>query len=548
MLLDMQQLWPALGWLFLGVILYAEVHYRWWPFPSRYFRKEPEILADTPRRLDPGQRLPVLLLVKDAHRYPISLETVIIERTTPEGRQHLHEEKVNQDISQLWWHHIIKLERPEFDGEMSLWVTFHYKVRGRTRTCTTHNFRSLKSKPLRIFLATHRLPGQDVLWGDLHVHSASTEDMIEFAAPLDATQQAATAVGLDFLCITDHSYDLDDLPGDWRKTDTALTKWHASRAEMTSLNQNNTGALLIPGEEVSVRNTLGRNIHALVLANPDFLPGSGDGGERPLKTRSELDVDGLAERLLPESVAVAAHPYQPIPILQWVFIKRGLWEDRDLQPPSISGLQILNGRMDAGFFRGVEEWKRSLLKGHRKYIYAGNDAHGSFNAYRQIKIPFLALDERQNQVLGICRTGVLDAPSEDMTEILAGLKSGRCIITTGPFINMYVAGGQQSAGIGGTVKTQKVQVTLDMRSSEEFGPLAGFRLLRGTIGQEREELLEEAPFESNEFRIRWESSYELEPGTSYFRAELESWLPERARLDDIPTGIALTNPIWVECL
>jgi len=31
------------------------MHYRWWPLPSRYFRKEPEILADAPRRVEPGR-------------------------------------------------------------------------------------------------------------------------------------------------------------------------------------------------------------------------------------------------------------------------------------------------------------------------------------------------------------------------------------------------------------------------------------------------------------------------------------------------------------
>ena len=42
-----------------GALLYAEMHYRWWPLPSRYFRKEPEILADAPRRVEPGRPLPI---------------------------------------------------------------------------------------------------------------------------------------------------------------------------------------------------------------------------------------------------------------------------------------------------------------------------------------------------------------------------------------------------------------------------------------------------------------------------------------------------------
>ena len=67
MLLDLCPIWPDLSWLLPGAVLYAEMHYRWWPLPSRYFRKEPEILADAPRRVEPGQPLPLLLLVKDAN-------------------------------------------------------------------------------------------------------------------------------------------------------------------------------------------------------------------------------------------------------------------------------------------------------------------------------------------------------------------------------------------------------------------------------------------------------------------------------------------------
>ncbi len=68
-----------------GALLYTEMHYRWWPLPSRYFRKEPELLADAPRRVEPGRALPLLLLVKDAHRYPITLERVTVEVETPDG-------------------------------------------------------------------------------------------------------------------------------------------------------------------------------------------------------------------------------------------------------------------------------------------------------------------------------------------------------------------------------------------------------------------------------------------------------------------------------
>ena len=541
MLLDLCPIWPDLSWLLPGALAYAEMHYRWWPLPSRYFRKEPEILADVPRRVEPGRPLPLLLLVKDAHRYPITLERVTVELGTSQGRQALPEIAIGCEISDHWWHRTVMLERPFPSGDISLWVTFHYKIRGRPRTCTTHNLRSLKPRPLRVHLAGESLPGENVIWGDLHVHTSFTEDMMEFGAPLEATRQAATAAGLDFFCAADHSYDLDDLPGNWRTADPQLTKWREFREVVAALNAHDGGALIVPGEEVSVRNASGGNVHALVLGHPEFLPGSGDGGEQLFRTRSELDVEELCQRLAPDSIAIAAHPCYRFPLIQRLLIRRGMWEDRDMQHPGICGLQILNGRIGEDFFRGMAEWKNLLLEGHRKFIYAGSDAHGNFNMYRQIRMPFVSLEERRTYVLGICRTGVPDVEPGDVAGILAALKAGRCIISTGPFINMSITAEGRTAAIGETIRAGRVKVGLDLGSSAEFGPLAGFRLLRGRVGHGPEELLEETSFNGEQYDTAWGGAFELESGTTYFRAEVESRHPGRTI-----TGLALTNPIWVE--
>ncbi len=545
MLLDLCPIWPDLAWLLPGALLYAEMHYRWQPLPSRYFRKEPELLADAPRRVELGRAVPLLLLVKDAHRYPITLERVTVEMETGQGRQALKEIAVGQEISDHWWHRTVMLKRPLPSGDVSLWVIFHYNVRGKPRTCTTHNLRSLKPRPLRVHLAGQSLPGEKVVWGDLHLHTWFTEDMMEFGAPLDATRQAAAAAGLGFVCATDHSYDLDDIPGDWRKPDPELTKWRDFQGEVAALNEQGDGlpgqgALVVPGEEVSVRNASGRNVHALVLGHPEFLPGSGDGGERLVKTRSELDVKELCQRLAPDSIAVAAHPCYRFPLIQRLLIRRGTWKERDLQHPGISGMQILNGRVDVDFRMGVAAWKRLLLQGHRKFVYAGSDAHGNFNRYRQIRTPFVSLEERTTYTLGICRTGVLDAGPGDMAGILEALKAGRCIISTGPFINMHITAEGRTAAIGETIEAGKVEVRLELSSTAEFGPLAGFRLLRGRVGRESEETLEEASFDGEQYRAEWKGVCELEPGATYFRAEVESRPPGNAI-----AGLAMTNPIWV---
>ncbi len=64
----------AFGLIVFG---YFEMHYRFRYLPfSRYFKREPEILADAPHRLEPGRKLPLTILVKDAHRFPITLHKI----------------------------------------------------------------------------------------------------------------------------------------------------------------------------------------------------------------------------------------------------------------------------------------------------------------------------------------------------------------------------------------------------------------------------------------------------------------------------------------
>ena len=57
---------------FLPLFLYAETHYRFKYFFSFLKKQEPELLADAPHRVEPGKDIPILILSKDADRYPCS--------------------------------------------------------------------------------------------------------------------------------------------------------------------------------------------------------------------------------------------------------------------------------------------------------------------------------------------------------------------------------------------------------------------------------------------------------------------------------------------
>ncbi|MFC1547538.1 CehA/McbA family metallohydrolase [Candidatus Neomarinimicrobiota bacterium] len=532
--------------LLLGIFLYVEIHYRAGYLPSRYYRREPEILADAPRRIEPGLPIPVFLIVKDAHKYPIFLHKVLLVIEYDRGTRSTLEIPLNISIAERWWHHALEVERPDFEGEIGLRIVFHYKRNGIHRTCHVHNIRSLRPAPLNIYLADESLPGENTIWGDLHHHTWFTEDMIEFGAPLDAVAQSAQAMGLDFVAATDHSYDLDDELGEWRKQDHYLTEWHQSREQIIRLNANDKGPVIIPGEEVTIQNAIGRNVHLLVLGNEDYLPGSGDSGEHPLRTKSELRLGSLSTRDSPDIVVIAAHPFQPVSLMQRVLISRDIWKDRDIDNPVLDGLQILNGRIDDGFHTGLDRWIQLLLKGTRKYIYAGSDAHGDFNIHRQIKIPFLSLEECDSNTLGYCRTGVLETQPHSLPDLLSGLKAGRCIISTGPFISISVITPTHKATIGETISGQSIKVVAQMRSSREYGPVARFKLLRGIIGHTSEEVLVELKFSTKKYNAEYSHQLASTSGNYYLRAELHCLRESSPGSIERQDSFAITNPIWVE--
>ena len=65
--------------IFLPNILgYAETHYSFISGLSFLHRKAPEIITDAPWRIEPDKNIPIILLVKDADKYPIIINKIEI--------------------------------------------------------------------------------------------------------------------------------------------------------------------------------------------------------------------------------------------------------------------------------------------------------------------------------------------------------------------------------------------------------------------------------------------------------------------------------------
>jgi hypothetical protein len=304
---------------------------------------------------------------------------------------------------------------------------------------------------LETFLAKHGLPlGRSAQgngprhWfhGDTHYHSSYTNDIKEFGNPVRETRDAAQAIGLDWLVVTDHSCDLDEIDAEVGPE----SRWERLKKDVSSSQVSDERFRCIQGEEITLASQGERYVHMLAfggmgeMVKGGFLPEEGS-------FLSELLQEGLAEwfeaianaggfpegeagrlfgpihpfdkvmDMLPEeTLTFAAHPFtfaQPPP--------PGTWHAEDLDSLRLTGYEFWNGRSrrsgrmtlnpfakkdwqdeeklakkDEARIKKVRRWaetrwepalRRGLvswspaedLPAQRPVFIAGSDAHGSFN-------------------------------------------------------------------------------------------------------------------------------------------------------------------------
>ena len=523
-----------------SLLLYAETHYRFRYFFSSLKKAEPEVIADAPFRVEPGNTIPLLLLAKDAEKYPATLVRVAatIRGSGQERRLKLLRNPVV--LNKKWWWKVIEIDATPLHGWIDLDVEFDLSGPDGVRTYRNDNHRTSSHKPLRVFVADHALPRlKNMHYGDLHSHSQYTEDQVEFGAPLEASLVLSRSLGLSFFAVTDHSYDLDDRVDDYLHNDPALPKWKALQQEVEVLNKRFRGFSIVRGEEVSCRNHSGRNVHMILLGVKDYAPGSGDSAERWFYTRSEHSLSDILLKKAPGTHAFAAHPVEDVPFLQKVLLRRGNWQDSDIHWAHLAGVQFANGSQ-SGFQRGIAQWISALLNGHRLVALAGNDAHGNFNRFRQLRIPFIAIGESHEHRFGEMRTAVILASRVTERGTLEAIGSGRCVITNGPIAMLAARSDMGAAGlVGSSVAGSEFEVSIEAKSTPEFGNLEQVVLWRGTIGSRKEDCILETGSTgysfSQQLQIKMKNS-------GYIRLELRT---SAANDFSRTPHFCLTNPIWI---
>lgn len=533
--------WLLSLWLALTAVAYAEIHYRVKGIPSYLYKAEPEIVFDLPYRGQAGQPIPLFLFIKDADRFPATLERLKISiAASPAAVTHL-ESELEQRIEAKFFSWTFQVPARHFSqpGNYRVLAELSYRVNNRPRRLRQDNYRSIPRKAFSINISADPLPALPGWhWGDLHLHSNFTDDQVEFGAPVRETALCARAVGLSFIAVTDHSYDLDDAPGNYLANDPNLPKWHQLLEECERCTGLFPGFVALAGEEVSAGNERGQNVHCLVLGNRAFYPGSGDGGEKLFENRPTLFLEELFRRVqnaAEGAIIAAAHPFDKPPLSQQWVLNRGYWRREDLYREGLDYWQILNGLRNDSFEQGLQAWIEALLAGRRIGILAGTDAHGNFNCFRQVSIPFFKMARRRRQLLGETRTGIYSEKPLTRAALLEALKQKRAIISDGPAAELSVYQEGRLYRIGDTARANlPATVRIAAQSSREFGGLTSMLLCLGERGQKEErEMLIPLPGEA----YRHQTEVEFPAGLPRGYARLAVHAGER---------LCLTNPVWVE--
>lgn len=531
---------------------YAETHFKFRLPWSLLYRPWPEIIVDAPFQFIPGAEPTLWIVVRDAHRFPTLIEKMDVEISSKgladasslSGVASLSDAKslavanfvpnrtIDLDIratEQFGFFPVNLGTLPAGNYDIRCKVTarrIDTSTNGTTdkvRTFVRWNLPGLKPAPLKIQVLAQDPPkAPGFIAGEMHCHTRYSCDHVEYGASPAILQQAAKAIGLDFVSCTDHAYDFAFSEEDYTKeAPSPAPRFQALRDEIASLPSGEGMPLLLAGEEVSAGNSKGENVHMLALAPDGYLPGLGDCGRYWLDNKPTMKIPQLLQAT--GAHCFAAHPFQQMGLLEKFIFRRGYWSHKDLNLDAahkIRGLQFWNGIRDEGFKLGREFWIEELGKGNFLLPIGGNDAHGDLNDTTSVATPLCTLRHTRDHIFGKVRT-VVSPPrhtGDDDTVITqeninAAFTGDNCYITDGPALWWERASIHGSKGI-----------IFHARNTNDFG--GAFRYIRifgrryttgGKLAKQEElciESLVAAPA-SSDIEIHFDNF-------AYLRAECES--------------------------
>lgn len=447
----------------------------------KYYLKAPEILFDAPIRCltKRVQTLPIALIVKDAHLFPTLITNLKVHITCNHQTDTIPinlNKNFNSPLEYMLFN--IPINNAWHNQFIHFKIEFHYSSDYITKTEFNDNYPNLNKKEYRCFIeADNRLFPEQYYLGDPHYHSSYTSDQVEFGAPLEITKIFAYAMGLDWFFATDHSYDLDDQEDNYLINDLNLSKWRKYSSEINHLSDNSLK--IIRGEEVSIGNHKNNNVHLLLINHSEFIPGMGDSGEIWFKNKPTRSIKEIKPEK--DSLLIAAHPFEEVPLSQKLTLNRGKWYEKDFSDNHISFLQGINQSEPLKVKHSIHCWVKLLLKGHKICLLAGNDAHGNFQYMKQIKIPYLTLFINSIQIFGQFFSALKYTNNDPINALI----NKHIIISNGPFIDFDLEN-EHKYTIGQEINTSEAFLNFLCNSNIEFGKINFIKLFIGDIDKKKE--------------------------------------------------------------
>lgn len=528
------------------LLLYAEIHFRFFPhFPSLLYRREPEITFDLPRRIDPGSDLPVALLLNDIHRYPVSVNEVAIAVSTGSVPpqlfkfKNLADHQIKHSLDDQLRAFIFEIPRSKLpEGQIHVNATVSITRKHRTWTVLNDNLFSSSKTPFKCRVCNETLPGNEFCtYGDLHNHSIYSQSHVEFGPPIKVYDRMASASGLDFLGITDHSYDLACKRENYLQQDKALTKWKLFLKDSLVCYKT----IMIPGEEISCLNKDGKVVHLCGLGLNNFISGTLDGARINTVFPQQLTINQAINEIHKQNgIAFAAHPGSQAGFLQSLLLHRGSWSEEDCSD-QLDGFQALNSGYHKSWYRSKSMWINLLKKGLRVPLLGGNDAHGDFNRYRATSIPFVSIYEGFDRYMGFGKSGIY-GKKHSSDEILNTIHDGATFITNGPFISINRSISPFEPVISSTSidSSDLSRLIVYAKSTAEFGRLQKLSVFLGGPSME-ERLLMEKRYKENIFEAAEAVPTTELPQNCYLRAEVVSKLEDNTAFEGYSSPCYMGN-------
>ena len=133
--------------------------------------RQPEIVCDAPTRVEPERPVPVFIFIKDADRYPVQVEEVVVHAMYEGGVERVARFPYYGQIvdKPIWWDSINIV--PEFSGMVKITPHVMLKKGKRRVPVIVDNYHGSTGSPLSVNVSATSLPGSEGWYhGDMHCH------------------------------------------------------------------------------------------------------------------------------------------------------------------------------------------------------------------------------------------------------------------------------------------------------------------------------------------------------------------------------------------